>query len=200
MRGIEAHLYPRIRACRNAPVRLLDLGAGGCTIPASVARWARQKSIPLHIVALDLHQTHLQWARQHVPEGPAIACVQGDALALPFAEGCVDFVISSLFLHHFSAEVLIQMLPRWVYLARRSLIMIDLVRHPLPYWFIKATSPVFARSGMTRHDAVASIRRAYRPQELQSIVAAAGFAQARVYTYFPYRMTLVIDHPALGAT
>jgi 2-polyprenyl-3-methyl-5-hydroxy-6-metoxy-1,4-benzoquinol methylase len=200
MRGIEAHLYPRLRACRSAPVRVLDLGAGGCTIPARVARWASQKSIPLHIVALDLHQTHLQWAQKHVLEEPEIACVQGDALALPFAEGCVDFVISSLFLHHFTADALIQMLPRWAYLARRSLIMMDLVRHPLPYWFIKATSPVFARSGITRHDAAASIRRAYRPQELQGIVAAAGFEQARVYSYFPYRMVLVIDHPARGAT
>jgi hypothetical protein len=160
----------------------------------------RQKSIPLHIVALDLHQTHLQWARKRIAEWPEIACVQGDALTLPFAEGCVDFVTSSLFLHHFTAEALIQMLPRWASLARRSLIMMDLVRHPLPYWFMKVSSPVFARSGVTRHDAAVSIRRAYRPQELQGIATAAGFEHARVHTYFPYGMVLVIDHPALGAT
>ncbi|HEX9867402.1 MAG TPA: methyltransferase domain-containing protein [Candidatus Tectomicrobia bacterium] len=200
MRGLAPHLYPRVRACRTAPVQVLDLGAGGCTIPAAVARWARQESMPLHIVALDLHQTHLQWARKHVLEWPEIAFVQGDVLALPFAEGCVDFVISSLFLHHFTADTLIQMLPIWACLARRSLIMMDLVRHPLPYWFMKATSPVFARSSITRHDAAVSIRRAYRPQELQGIAVAAGFKQARVYTYFPYHMILVIDHTALGPT
>jgi 2-polyprenyl-3-methyl-5-hydroxy-6-metoxy-1,4-benzoquinol methylase len=200
MRGLAPHLYPRIRACRTAPVRVLDLGAGGCTIPEAVARWARQASIPLYIVALDLLQTHLQWARKHIPACPEIAFLQGDVHALPFAEGCVDFVISSLLMHHFTAQALIQMLPTWACLARRSLIMMDLVRHPAPYWFMKATSPVFARSDITRHDAAVSIRRAYRPQELQGIAAAAGFEQARVYTYFPYHMILVIDRAERGPT
>jgi 2-polyprenyl-3-methyl-5-hydroxy-6-metoxy-1,4-benzoquinol methylase len=200
MRGMASHLYPRIQQCRSAPVRVLDLGAGGCTLPETVARWARQANLALQIVALDLRHAHLQWARQHLPTWPEITFLQGDVLALPLGEGCVDFVISSLFLHHFTADVLIRMLPIWAGLARRSLVMMDLVRHPLPYWFMKATSPIFARSGITRHDAAVSIRRAYRPQELQGIAAAAGFEQARVYTHFPYRMILVIDHGALGPT
>jgi 2-polyprenyl-3-methyl-5-hydroxy-6-metoxy-1,4-benzoquinol methylase len=193
---LREHVYPRLQACQSAPVWVLDLGAGGCTIPVIMAQWACQASIPLRILALDVQHAHLKWARQHVLEWPEITFVQGDGLALPFAHGCVDFVISSLFLHHFSADTLIRMLPRWAALARQSLIMMDLVRHPLPYWFIKASSPVFARSGITRHDAAVSIRRAYRPHELQSIATAAGFSQARVYTYFPYRMILVIDHTA----
>jgi hypothetical protein len=109
-------------------------------------------------------------------------------------------VISSLFLHHFTAIALIQALPKWARLARQSLIMTDLVRHPVPYWFMKATSPVFAHSAITRHDAAVSIRRAYRPHELQRIAEEAGLAQARVYTCFPYRMVLVIDHADPGAT
>jgi ubiquinone/menaquinone biosynthesis C-methylase UbiE len=199
MRGLASHLYPRICRCRSAPVRVLDLGAGGCTIPEAVGRWARQASIPLDIFALDLRHAHLQWARRNLQPRPDIVFVQGDVLAPPFAEGSVDFVISSLFLHHFTAETLIQVLPKWVRLARQSLIMTDLVRHPVAYWFMKASSPVFAHSAITRHDAAVSIRRAYRPQELQRIAATAGFAQAQVYTYFPYRMTLVIDRAEPGA-
>jgi hypothetical protein len=91
-------------------------------------------------------------------------------------------------------------LPQWARLARQSLIMTDLVRHPAPYWFMKATSPVFARSAITRHDAAVSIRRAYRPEELQRIAAEAGLVQARVFSCFPYRMILVIDHTEPGPT
>jgi hypothetical protein len=72
--------------------------------------------------------------------------------------------------------------------------MTDLVRHPAPYWFMKAAGPIFARSAITRHDAAVSIRRGYHPQELQRIAVESGFPQAHVYTAFPYRMTLVIDH------
>jgi hypothetical protein len=122
-----------------------------------------------------------------------IALVQGDVVTPPFADGSVDVVISSLFLHHFTPTALMQLLPKWVRLARRGLVMSDLVRHPVPYWFMKASSPVFARSAITRHDAAVSVQRAYRPQELQNIAVEAGFPQAQVFTHFPYRMTLVID-------
>ena len=199
MRGLASYLYPRIRRCRTDCVRVLDLGAGGCTIPEAVARWARHAAISLQIYALDLRHAHLCWARRSLQTCPEIAFIQGDVRALPFAEGSVDFVISSLFLHHFTAPELTQVLPQWARLARQSLIMTDLVRHPAPYWFMRATSPIFARSTITRHDAAVSIRRAYRPQELQRIAAEAGLAQARVYTCFPYRMILVIDHTEPGS-
>jgi SAM-dependent methyltransferase len=198
MRGLAGHLYPRIRACGAKHVRVLDLGAGGCTIPAAMARWARHERVPLRIFALDLRHAHLQWAWRSVQTWPEIALIQGDVLAPPIAEGSVDFVVSSLFLHHFTAAALIQVLPKWARLARQSLIMTDLVRHPVPYWFMKAASPVFARSAITRHDAAVSIRRAYRPEELRRIAQEAGLAQARVFTYFPYRMVLVIDRAEPG--
>jgi ubiquinone/menaquinone biosynthesis C-methylase UbiE len=197
-RGLASHLYPRIRRCRTDRVRVLDLGAGGCTIPKAIARWARHAAISLQIYALDLRHAHLRWAQRHLQTWPEITFIQGDVRALPLTEGSVDFVISSLFLHHFTAPELLQVLPQWTRLARHSLIMTDLVRHPAPYWFMKATSPFFARSTITRHDAAVSVRRAYRTQELQSIAAEAGLAQARVHTCFPYRMILVIDHTVIG--
>jgi ubiquinone/menaquinone biosynthesis C-methylase UbiE len=124
---------------------------------------------------------------------PEVTLVEGDVFALPFAHGSVDVVISSLFLHHFTETELIQLLPQWAGVARHSLVMTDVVRHPVPYWFMKAASPLFARSAITRHDAAVSIRRAYRPQELQHIAVEAGFPQAHVFTHLPYRMTLIID-------
>jgi ubiquinone/menaquinone biosynthesis C-methylase UbiE len=199
MRGLASYLYPRILRCRNDHVRVLDLGAGGCAIPEAVARWARHAGISLDIYALDLQLAHLQWARRNLQSWSEITFIQGDVHALPFAESSVDFVISSLFMHHLTAQELTQVLPQWARLARQSLIMTDLVRHPAPYWFMKATSPIFARSSITRHDAAVSIRRAYRPHELQQIAAEAGLVQAQVYTCFPYRLILVIDHTEPGS-
>jgi 2-polyprenyl-3-methyl-5-hydroxy-6-metoxy-1,4-benzoquinol methylase len=197
-RGLASYLYPRMRRCQTDRIGVLDLGAGGCAIPEAIARWARHAAISVQIYALDLRQAHLRWAQRRLQSWPEIAFIQGDVRSLPLAEGSVDFVISSLFLHHFTALELSQLLPQWACLARQSLIMTDLVRHPAPYWFMKVMSPLFARSPITRHDAAVSIRRAYRAQELQSIAAEAGLAQARVRTCFPYRMILVVDHPVIG--
>jgi len=194
MRGLANYLYPRLRAWRTRPLRVVDLGAGGCPIPEAIAVWAADQNILLQICALDLQHTHLRWAQIRLETLPGIALVQGDVFAPPFADGSIDVVVSSLFLHHFTRAELIRLLPRWMSMTRRSLVMTDLVRHPIPYWFMKAASPMFARSAITRHDAAISIRRAYRPDELQAIAVEAGFPQAQVFTHFPYRMTLVIDH------
>jgi SAM-dependent methyltransferase len=198
MRGLASQLYPRLRGWRGERLRVLDLGAGGCTIPAVIAQWARKERIPLQVFALDLRQAHLRWAQARLRSWPEICLVQGDVFAPPFADGSIDLVISSLFLHHFTQVELIHLLPRWARMARRSLVMTDLVRHAVPYWFMKAASPVFARSAITRHDAAVSIRRAYLPQELHNIAVEAGYPQAHVFTHFPYRMTLVIDHAEPG--
>lgn len=71
--------------------------------------------------------------------------------------------------------------------------MSDLVRHPLPYWFMQVASPVFARSPITRHDAAISLRRAYTPEELRTIIDQAGLQGVRLFSHVPYRMTLVLD-------
>lgn len=198
MRGLANYLYPRLRAWRTRPLRVVDLGAGGCPIPEAIAVWAADQKISLQAYALDLQHTHLRWAQIRLETLPGIVLVQGDVFAPPFADGSIDVVVSSLFLHHFTRAELIRLLPRWMSMTRRSLVMTDLVRHPVPYWFMKAASPMFARSAITRHDAAVSIRRAYRPDELQAIAVEAGFPQAQVFTHFPYRMTLVIDHGETG--
>jgi 2-polyprenyl-3-methyl-5-hydroxy-6-metoxy-1,4-benzoquinol methylase len=195
IRSLASHLYPRLRAGQGGPVQVLDLGAGGCTLALAIAQWASRQSVPLRLLAVDFQHAHLRWARPRLQAWPQVMLVQADASAPPLRERSVDFVISSLFLHHFTAAELIQLLPRWMSLARRSLVMTDLVRHPLPYWFMQVAGPIFARSAITRHDAAVSIRRGYRPHELRDIAVAAGFLQARVFRHFPYRMTLVIDRP-----
>ena len=119
-----------------------------------------------------------------------------DAQRVPFPNHAVDFVISSLFLHHFPPEAVVELLRTGYGLARRALIMTDLVRGVLPELAFGLVQPVLARHPLTRHDGRLSIRRAYTPTELRALAAAAGLAHARVYAHWPWRMTLVADRPA----
>ena len=121
--------------------------------------------------------------------------MQADACALPFAEGQVDYFISTLFLHHLSPEQVIGVLRETYHRSRRGIVMSDLVRSYLPLLAFRLIQPIFARHYLTRHDGSLSIRRAYTPYELRAFARTAGLETARVYQHFPWRMTLSRRNP-----
>jgi 2-polyprenyl-3-methyl-5-hydroxy-6-metoxy-1,4-benzoquinol methylase len=189
-RALTLHLYPRLIAVKD-PVTIADLGSGSADIPLALVRWARTRGLKLRVFALDWAERCLAVARTRVGGAPEISLLQADAGHLPFEN--VDFIISSLFLHHFSPESVIQMLTLALAHARRGIIMSDLIRGWLPYFAFKLIQPVFARNALTRHDGALSIRRAYTPTELLEFALKAGLPNPKVYTHWPWRMTLVAD-------
>jgi hypothetical protein len=191
-RALTRHLLPRL-LLHNGPVTVLDLGTGGAGLPLALTRWARRLNLPLRVMAVDWSARNLGISARAVRGRPEILLVQADAQRLPLPTGQVDYVISSLFMHHLSPEKLARVLEESFDLARVALIMSDLVRGWLPYLAYQLVQPVFARNYLTRHDGALSIRRAYTPEELNRLAIRAGLPGARVFTHFPWRMTLVVQ-------
>lgn len=192
MRALTQHLYPRLAMIDNS-IMLADLGAGAADVAASIGAWAHKHDVPLRIVCVDCSERSLAVARTKLNHRVQIELLRADAQRLPFPPDSVDIVISTLFLHHFAPEQATQILCDAFASARRAIIISDLVRGWLPYLAFKLVQPVFARNYLTRIDGALSIRRAYTPVELREMAAAAGLPNARVYTHWPWRMTLVAD-------
>ena len=190
--AITHHLFPRLQA-QAGTVTLADIGTGSAEIPAYIARWAREQNLSVRIVPIDLASRNLYIARGFVKSLPNVQLVQADARHLPFAHESVDYLMSSVFLHHFTPEQVIDLLREAFAIARRGIVMSDGVRGWLPLIAFKIGQPIFARSYITRFDGAASIRRAYTPSELRQFAAEAGLTNARVYRHLLWRMTLVAD-------
>lgn len=185
---LTRHLYKRLEA-HSAPTTVVDIGSGSAEIAGTIARWTQRKQLPVQVIAVDLAARNLALA----PANDHLRLMQADATRLPFAPESVDYLISSLFLHHFSPEQVITILRTSFAYARRSIVMSDLIRGWLPLIGFKLVQPVFARSYITRHDGMVSIRRAYTPDEFRELADAAGLRNVRVYAEVPWRMTLVAD-------
>jgi SAM-dependent methyltransferase len=197
--ALTCHLYPRLSAA--GPATVLDLGTGSAQLPLAVAGWARARRRRVTMIGVDWAARNLRVARRHARGDGALQLMQADARCLPLAPHSADFVISSLFLHHFAPDALAELLRAAYAVTRRALIMSDLVRGVLPEMAFRLVQPALARHPLTRHDGRLSIRRAYTPAELRALAAAAGLPQARVYEHWPWRMTLVadrVDHEARG--
>ncbi|MBZ0307834.1 MAG: methyltransferase domain-containing protein [Anaerolineae bacterium] len=184
--ALTSHLYPRLR---HQNMSLADLGTGSGHIPHLLAAWARQQQLSLTILGIDMSHRNLSTVQQK----GHVKFILADAIQLPFAKNQIDYFISSLFLHHLSPPQLVHLLRSTFHLARRGIIMSDLVRGWLPMAAFKLVQPIFARNFLTRHDGIVSIRRAYTPTELKTLAHAAGLTHVKVYRHFPWRMTLVAE-------
>jgi SAM-dependent methyltransferase len=197
LRALTRHLYPRLR---QAPPgrRILDLGAGGAEGTRAIAQWGRARGLAPRLVALDWSARNLAVARAGAEPGDGVALLQADALQVPFGPRRVDFVISTLLLHHLGPSQAQMLLAGAFAAARRALIVSDLVRGWLPLLAFRLVQPALARNPLTRHDGAVSIRRAYTPAELRSLAQAAGLPNPRVDVHWPWRMTLVVDRDPHG--
>jgi SAM-dependent methyltransferase len=136
------------------------------------------------ITSLDRKCVHLEKAPH-----PKLA---GDAFLLPFAERSFDFVFSSLFLHHFSDEQVVELFRNFRTVARRAVLAIDLERGPLAYYFIPATKWLFGWHDISLYDGPVSVRAAFKKDELLSLALHSGLAEARVNVHRPWaRLSLV---------
>jgi SAM-dependent methyltransferase len=114
-----------------------------------------------------------------------------DAFRLPFQPKSYDFVLTSLFLHHFGDDQIVGLLRGFAALARRGIMVIDLNRRWLPYWFVPATRWALGWDRITAHDAPVSVAAAFRPAELQALARRAGLKDVDVKSHgLSFRLTL----------
>jgi SAM-dependent methyltransferase len=174
-------------------ISLLDVGTGSADLPMAIAAKCKQRSITAFIAAVDISERNLRIARGTLGVSPDIHLVRADSLKLPFADRSFDFVTASLFLHHFRDDDVVRLLWSFARIAKRAVIVNDLVRNLVPYYFTKIAGPVLAKSFLTRNDGPVSILRGFTPAEMNELARRAGLDTREVKRIFPYRLSLVAD-------
>ena len=170
---------------------LLDVGTGSADIPSAVVRWCDERGINAMVSALDISERNLRIARSRLGVSRQIQFVRADSLMLPFARQSFDFVTASLFLHHFRDDDVVRLLSDFARIAKRAVIVNDLVRNLVPYYFARLTGPFLATSYLTRNDGPVSVLRGFTAGELKRLAERAGLDRFEVKRSFPYRLSLV---------
>lgn len=160
---------------------ILDVGAAS----GDMGRCVQKRFRNANVVSLDRRPLHLKTANM-----PKVAA---DAFALPFADGSFDFVMCSSFLHHFSNGEVVALLREMRRLARRSVIVLDLERHPFAYFFLPLTRGFLRWSELTVHDGCASVESAFSRSELESVALALSPAKVTIHRHRPwFRLSIVL--------
>ena len=169
---------------------VLDVGAGSGELLRVAAGWARSTGRRFKGVGLELNERSAQAILEESSDFPEITSVRGDALQLPFADAEFDYVMCSLFTHHFVDEKVVDILREMSRVARRRIFVIDLHRDPVPYFFYTTLGKLVLKNRLLRHDGALSILRSFKADELVRLGKAAGLRDLWVEHHFPARLVL----------
>jgi SAM-dependent methyltransferase len=185
---------------RGRPISILDVATGSADVPRAIARWAAARGHDLRLIGLDRHVVTAAIAqviarsitkRQAAEPANRLSIVRGDALRLPFADGAVDYAITSTFLHHLDDDQCVAAMRELVRVARRGIIVADLLRTRRAYFWISLFT--LAAGPMVRHDARLSVAQALNLREARDLARRAGLAGATVRRHFGHRFVIAAD-------
>ena len=177
----------------GADLAIVDLATGGADIPRAMATWAERRGLRARVLATDLNPEILSLAACGIPA--TIEFAVADARRLPFPDRSFDVETCSLALPHLDPDDAVLMLGEMRRVARRGVIVNDLIRSWLGYWGAWLISRALSDNPLFRHDAPLSVRRAYTRSEMAALAARTGLGPIRFHGFLGYRVAMVAGGP-----
>lgn len=174
---------------------LLEVAAGLGGVPETARRNLARRGITLDVTLVDIAPSHLPGRHSAANPAGRNQGVAADALSLPFCDEAFDLVSCSLFAHHLDPLRLRQFVSEGLRVSRRALLINDLVRHRLHLALAFAGYPLM-RNRVAWRDGLTSVRRAYVPGEIRSLLAlefpAAKSPRVEISRHYLFRMGVIV--------
>jgi len=189
-RALKQTLGREIKTEDSRGFSVLDVGAGSGELLRVIAKSARKTNKICRLTGVELNARSAESIIEESKNFGEIKVVRADALSLPFSDESFDYVICSLFTHHFTDENVVAVLRELSRVARRKIYVIDLHRHRMAYLFYKIFCAAFRISRLVREDGSLSILRSFKPDEMEILARKADLKNVSVKRYFPFRLVL----------
>jgi ubiquinone/menaquinone biosynthesis C-methylase UbiE len=173
------------RKVRVSSLSLLEVAAGAGYVPHAAGARVLKSGIRVQVTLLDRAHSHLKKG-----SGNGTPAVTGDALALPFADGSFDLVSCCLFAHHLEPQEVVQFVNEGLRVGRTAVMINDVIRDPFHLALVYISLALY-RSRFNRHDAPASVRRAYTVAEMHQILEQSAAARVEIERHPLFRMAAI---------
>jgi SAM-dependent methyltransferase len=166
----------------RGPATVLDVAAGAADVSRDLAR----RFPHLRFVAFDLSEWMLSF-------GAGLPRIRGDVRRFPFRDRSVDYIITTHFFHHLTDEQVVDVLKEFGRVARRGIIVNDLLRTRRALFWIKLFTLWANR--YVKVDGPQSVRKAFTIPEIEALARRAGLDWLRARVHFGHRFTLAGERP-----
>ena len=189
-RAMRNSLLKDIAAAQLQSVSVLDVGAGSGELLRVIAEWAMETKRAARLVGLELNERSAREIVAGSTQYSQISSIRGDAFRVPFRDRQFDYVICSLFTHHFRDLQVVNLLQEMARVARRKIFVIDLHRNVVAYTFYTTIAKLFLHNRLIREDGALSILRSFTPDEFRTLGDKARLKNVTVEEHFPSRLVL----------
>ena len=185
----ERHIVLKALSKIKPNGQMVDVGCG----PGYLAAQISQKFPDVKIAGLDINELTLKNAkRTWSPDVyPGLEFLTGDAQQLPFPDNSLDFIVSSLSLHHWpDAQTVFQEIFRTLKPGGKVLIF-DLRRDSPSYfyWVLKIGQAFLAPKSIRNiNGAIGSFWAAYTPSEIEAIFHGIPMENSQIETGFGWML------------
>jgi 2-polyprenyl-3-methyl-5-hydroxy-6-metoxy-1,4-benzoquinol methylase len=154
------------KSLNEAPTSVLDVGCGG----GEFLRLLQPSYPDCFMQGIDLNPDAITYAEQFSSSAKF--------LCQPLEEiptNSFDVVMTTLVCHHLRDDDLINFLKECQRVAKRTVIMTDLHRHPIASLGFGVIAPLLFRNSLITHDGLISIKRAFTRSDWIRLLDSAGF-------------------------
>lgn len=169
-----------------------DLGCGGGDVMMYLSQWANRSGYEINFSGVDANPAIIQYARQNTRSFENIQYYDLNIFSPEFKKLRFDIVHCSLFVHHFTSDELANLFRQLLDQSEVGIVVNDLHRHYISYYFTKWVIRALSKSEMVRYDSVLSIARSFRRKEIISILDQAGITRYSLQWKWAFRWQLVI--------
>lgn len=153
---------------KDTIISIIDLGCGSGDMLRAVADYGRKNNFIFKLTGIDANEYTVNYARKLSENYPEISYIKMDVFSDGFSGIAFDIAITTLFLHHFTAQQIERLLIPLVNRVRIGVVVNDLHRSRIAYYLFKAIS-FFINNPMVRNDGAVSVLRGFKKNELTAI-------------------------------
>ena len=161
----------------SRPIRILDVGSGACDIPVAIVKWASKRSRRIEFTCLETNETALKTAAHNIRRSGLDSIELKHESIFEFnGRHDFDYAIGSMFFHHLRDEQILALIRRLRSYVLKGVLINDLRRNLMTYASCSVLVGPLPKG--LRHDALLSVRRGFKPDELSRLLS--GIEDARV--------------------
>ncbi len=184
-------MHASIRLGDGSPLRILDIAAGGGDVMIGIAKMAARRGVAIEAYGCDINSTAIEHAGNAAKRAQITNAkfFQLNALIDPLPEA-YDVLMCTLFLHHLSEADARDLLRRMAYATKQCVLIDDLQRTRLGYYYAWAGGRLMTRSRIVHTDGPLSVRAAFTIPEVRQLACDAGLPDARFRRHWPQRFVM----------